>query len=154
MNPPIARPLRLVLLVPLAFVAACATTAPTRPLATLHGDPAHPAATAGWVRTELYFGVGPADDPASGIDAKRWRDFLDREVSTRFADGLSVYDIYGQWRDKGAAAPERLRSKVILLLYPDTPQHRADVEAIRAAWKTATGDQSVLRVTQPAEVSF
>ncbi|MFC4819850.1 DUF3574 domain-containing protein [Dokdonella ginsengisoli] len=145
---------RLILLVPFAFLAACAATAPTKTAATLHGDPAHPATTAGWVRTELYFGTGPADDAASGVDETRWREFLDREVSTRFPDGLSVYDIYGQWRDKGAAKPERLRSKVILLLYPDTPEHRADVEAIRAAWKRVTGDQSVLRVTQPADVSF
>lgn len=144
---------RLLLLVPLAFLAACAAPAP-KSAATLHGDPAHPAATAGWVRTELYFGTGPADDAAAGVDEAHWREFLDREVSARFPDGLSVYDIYGQWRDKGATKPERLRSKVVLLLYPDTPQHRADVEAIRAAWKRATGDQSVLRVTQPADVSF
>lgn len=142
-----------VLFASLVFVAACATTAPKSD-AVLRGDPAHPAATAGWVRTELYFGVGPADDPNSGVSDARWREFLDREVSTRFPDGLSVHDIYGQWRDKGAAKPERLRSKVILLLYPDTPQHRADVEAIRAAWKHASGDDSVLRVTQPADVSF
>lgn len=136
------------------LLCGCAATSAPRTGATLSGDAAHPAATAGWVRTELYFGTGPADDPASGVNEAQWRDFLDREVSTRFPDGLSVYDIYGQWRGKGQAAPERLRSKVILLLYPDTPAHRADVEAIRAAWKKATGDQSVLRVTQPADVSF
>ncbi|MDF3983665.1 DUF3574 domain-containing protein [Luteibacter sp. PPL201] len=43
---------------------------------------------------------------------------------------------------------------LLLLLYPDTPENRASVEAIRAAWKARTGDQSVLRVTQPADVSF
>lgn len=141
-----------ILLVPLVVVAACATT--TRHSASPSDDPAHPVATTGWVRTELYFGVGAADDPAAGVGESQWREFLDREVSTRFPDGLSVYDIYGQWRDQGAVKPERLRSKVILLLYPDTPRHRADIEAIRAAWKRATGDASVLRVTQPADVGF
>lgn len=139
----------------LFLLSGCAATAPaSRTEATLSGDAAHPATTAGWVRTELYFGTGLADDATSGVSEAKWRDFLDREVSTRFPDGLSVYDIYGQWRGKGQAAPERLRSKVILLLYPDTPAHHADVEAIRTAWKKATGDQSVLRVTQPADVSF
>lgn len=137
----------------LLLVVACAAPAPKSGAAS-RGDPAHPAATSGWVRTELYFGTGPAGDATAGVDEKRWREFLDREVSTRFPDGLSVYDLYGQWRDKGESEPERLRSKAIVLLYPDTPRHRADVEAIRAAWKRATGDQSVLRVTQPADVSF
>jgi hypothetical protein len=41
-----------------------------------------------------------------------------------------------------------------MLLYPDTPEHRADIDAIRAAWKQQTGHQSVLRVTQAADVSF
>ncbi|MBO9662114.1 DUF3574 domain-containing protein [Dokdonella sp.] len=137
----------------LLCLTACTATAP-RSASTLHGDPAHPEATTNWVRTELYFGLGPADAANAGAGESRWREFLDHEVSTRFPDGLSVYDVYGQWRDRGAAEPERLRSKVLLLLYPDTPQHRADVEAIRAAWKRASGDASVLRVTQPADVSF
>ena len=41
-----------------------------------------------------------------------------------------------------------------MILHADTAQHRADIEAIRAAWKKQAGDMSVLRVTQPADVSF
>ncbi len=107
-----------------------------------------------WVRTELYFGIGAVDDVNAATNKKRWREFLDREVTPRFPDGLSVYDIYGQWRTQGHADIERLHSKELMLLYADTSQHRADIEAIRAAWKKQTGDQSVLRVTQPADVSF
>ena len=137
------------------LLAGCATTSvPKNVSPTLAGDPAHPAAAVGWVRTELYFGLGKADDPASGMSEADWRAFLDREVTSRFPDGLSVYDIYGQWRSKGKPKPERQHSKVVMLLYQDTPGHRADIDAIRAAWKHSTGDQSVLRVTQPAEVSF
>ena len=138
-------------------LTACASTAPrstATSAATFSGDPAHPVATAGWVRTELYFGTGPADDASAGINEAQWREFLDTEVSTRFPDGLSVSDIYGQWRDKGAVKPERLRSKVLILLYPDKPEQRAAIDAIRAAWKKRSGDDSVLRVTQPADVSF
>jgi hypothetical protein len=127
--------------------------APATASATLAGDAAHPGATTGWVRTELYFGLG-LEGTATGVDEAGWRAFLDKEVTPRFPDGLSVVDVYGQWQGKGQPRPERLRSKMILLAYPDTPAHRADVEAIRAAWKAKTGDQSVLRITQPAEVSF
>lgn len=122
--------------------------------AALAGDAAHPPEAIGWVRTELYFGTGLADDPRSGISEAEWRSFMDSEVTVRFPDGLSVFDIYGQWRGKGEAVPARLRSKVIVLLYPDTSAHQADIEAIRSAWKRTTGDQSVLRVTQSADVSF
>jgi hypothetical protein len=65
-----------------------------------------------------------------------------------------VLDVYGQWRGKGQSKPERERSKLLIIDYPDTAENRAKVEAIRAAWKKMTGDESVLQVTSPAEVSF
>jgi hypothetical protein len=121
---------------------------------TLRGDAAHPGETQGWVRTELYFGLGLADEPDKGIGEAEWRDFLDREVTPRFPAGLSVEDVYGQWLNKNTEKPERLRSKVLIILYAGTDENRAKIDAIRAAWKQKTGDQSVLRVTQPADVSF
>lgn len=143
-----------------ALLSACAATGPQSHSAasTLVGDAAHPDATKNWVRTELYFGVGVISEQGGETDLaaneKRWRDFLDREVTPRFPDGLSVYDVYGQWRTQGQNKIERLHSKVIMLLHADAPKQRADLEAIRAAWKKETGDLSVLRVTQPADVSF
>jgi len=136
-----------------ALLAGCASQ-PGVAGAVLHGDTAHPAQAQGWVDTRLYFGLGLADQPQQGVSEQAWREFLDREVSTRFPDGLSVVDVYGQWQGKQQASPERLRSKMLVIDYPDTPANRARVEAIRAAWKQRTGDQSVLRVTQPADVSF
>ena len=130
-------------------VAAVAAAAPT-----LAGDSAHPGRTSGWVDTRLYFGLGPADHPDEGISEAKWRAFLDREVTPRFPAGLSVIDVYGQWQGKSEHAPERLRSKVLIVDYPDTVVNRAKIEAIRAAWKRMTGDQSVMRVTVPADVSF
>jgi hypothetical protein len=121
--------------------------------ATLSGDAAHPGSAQGWVRTELYFGLGPAGGQ-DGVDEAAWRAFLDKEVTPRFPDGLTVVDAYGQWQGVSQPHPERLRSKIVILLYADAPAQRAAVDAIRAAWKAKTGDQSVLRVTQLADVSF
>ena len=130
---------------------------------TLEGDAAHPAHAQGWVDTRLYFGLGRfepgADQAGAGHSEARvseagWLDFLDKEVTPRFPDGLSVIDVYGQWQGKKMTAPARLRSKMLVIDYPDTAENRAKVEAIRTAWKKRTGDQSVLRVTQPAQVSF
>lgn len=127
-----------------------ATTGATRPP---HDSPRATPASA-WLRTELYFGTGPADAPQQGVSEAQWRGFLDREVTPRFRGGFSVLDLYGQWQGPTQKVPERLRSKLIVLLHQDSPQTREDIEAIRAAWQRQTGDESVLRVTQPAEVAF
>ena len=141
-----------------ALLSGCAhspvASAPATAPATLTGDPAHPGQTQGWVDTKLYFGLGLADHPDNGVSEAQWRDFLDKEVSSRFPAGLSVVDVYGQWQGKNQTTPERLRSKMLIIDYPDTADNRARIEAIRAAWKQRTGDQSVMRVTEPADVSF
>jgi Protein of unknown function (DUF3574) len=151
--------LRTFLLTAVFSFAAWGCAHRTGPLApavapTLAGDPAHPAQASGWVDTKLYFGLGPADHPEQGVSETQWRDFLDREVTPRFPSGLSVADVYGQWQGTKDPAPMRLRSKVLIVDYPDTPENRDQVEAIRAAWKRQTGQLSVMRVTQAADVSF
>lgn len=148
----------------LATLGACATGAPATSVpaavsATLQGDAARPALAQGWVRSELYFGVGeesgPTDRPqAEHISEAQWRAFLDKEVTPRFPDGLTVFDAYGQWLFRGAREPNRLGTKVLVILHEDTPQRTADIVAIRLAWKQATKHQSVLWSKQPAEVSF
>jgi hypothetical protein len=142
----------------LIALAGCAprtvALAPEAAAPTLAGDETHPGQAQGWVRTELYFGLGAADHPEKGVTEAEWRDFLDHEVTTRFPAGLSVADVYGQWLGKGRTEPSRLRSKVLIILYPGNSENKERIEAIRAAWKQRTGQQSVLRVTQPADVSF
>jgi hypothetical protein len=138
-------------------LSGCAHSGPPGPgstAPTLQGDAAHPDKTQGWVGTRLYFGLGPADHPEQGISETKWREFLDREVSPRFPDGLTVLDVYGQWLGKGQTILERLHTKMLVIYYPDVPENRTNIEAIRAAWKKMTGHQSVLRVTEPADVSF
>jgi hypothetical protein len=138
----------------LSPVAPRATAdAPAPATATLQGDAARPEA-AHWIRNELYFGVGTFDAPDDGMIEIRWRAFLDREVTPRFPDGLTVLDAYGQWRDHPKDAPSRLRSKVLVILCEDTPANRASIDAIRAAYKAATHDKSVLLATERVDVSF
>jgi hypothetical protein len=148
----------LALLAICLLMAACAhpasAPAPAATAPTLEGDAAHPAHAQGWVDTKLYFGLGPADDPVKGVSEAAWRAFLDKEVTPRFPDGLSVLDVYGQWQSKTETAPERIRTKLLVIDYPDTAENRAKIEAIRVAWKRLTGDESVMRVTEPADVSF
>jgi hypothetical protein len=152
-------PQRLLLAALFLSVAGCASPPPASvhthdpASSTLQGDAARPA-QAQWLRTELYFSVGSIDGKEGLVSPARWREFLDREVTPRFPDGFSVLDAYGQWRDKGAKEPERLSTKVIVILHENSVQRSRDIEAIRLAYKRITGDLSVLRLSQPAEVSF
>jgi hypothetical protein len=41
-----------------------------------------------------------------------------------------------------------------VILHENDAKHDKDIEAIHLAWKHITGDLSVLRLSQPAEVSF
>jgi len=125
--------------------------------ASLHGDAARPAEVGGWVRSELYFGVGEEANETAGqpvLGEAEWRAFLDAEVTPRFPDGLSVFDAYGQWLFRGNSEPNRLASKVLVILHENTAQRRNDIEAIRLAWKQASGHQSVLWSFSPVDVSF
>jgi len=151
---------RTALLVPLLALALAGCARKPQPVGpaaaapTLQGDAAHPGATKGWVETSLYFGLGPADHPEQGVSEADWRSFLDKEVTPRFPDGLSVVDVYGQWQGKNETAPERLRTKMLIIDYPATAENGTKIDAIRSVWKQKTGDQSVMRVTEPAVVSF
>ncbi|HVK51008.1 MAG TPA: DUF3574 domain-containing protein [Pseudoxanthomonas sp.] len=152
---------RSLVLAPLLLALAACASSPTPIVrrggeitATMQGDTARPAQAQGWVRSELYFGVGTEGDTASSISEAQWRAFLDKEVTPRFPDGLTVFNAYGQWLFRGKDGPERLNSKVLVILHEDTPQRTADIEAIRLAWKQATKHQSVLWSKQAAEVSF
>lgn len=109
-----------------------------------------------WVRTELYFSIGDWTETALSTEAElKWAKFLDAEVTPRFPDGLSVIDVYGQWRSaKSGGALQRERSRLLVVVHADTEEASAKIEAIRAAWKQQAGEESVLRVSQPAKVSF
>ncbi|HEX4549825.1 DUF3574 domain-containing protein [Pseudomonas sp.] len=150
---------RLLLAALFVAVAGCASPPPAAvhthdaASSTLQGDATRPA-QAQWIRTELYFSVGTVDGKEGAVSPARWREFLDKEVTSRFSDGFTVLDAYGQWRDHGAKEPERLSTKVIVILHENSPKNAANIEAIRLAYKRITGDLSVLRLSQPADVSF
>jgi hypothetical protein len=150
---------RLLLAALFVAVAGCAGPPPAAvhthdpASSTLQGDATRPA-QAQWIRTELYFSVGTVDGKEGAVSPARWREFLDKEVTSRFPDGFTVLDAYGQWRDHGAKEPERLSTKVIVILHENSPKNAANIEAIRLAYKRITGDLSVLRLSQPADVSF
>lgn len=95
---------------------------------------------------ELLLGRG------KGSDA-RWTQFLAREVTPRFPDGLTVYDTTGQWRDPATKAITRERSRALRIIVP-ADAGRDKIDAVAQAYKKQFAQKSVGIVTRPACVSF
>ena len=105
-----------------------------------------------WVRTELFYGAGRL--PHDGKIDTRWENYIDNIVTPRFPEGLTLIEGTGQWRVKPNQQPRRNRTRILILIHEDTPEKSRLVDEIRVLWKEISGQQSVLRVSQPAEVSF
>jgi hypothetical protein len=109
-----------------------------------------PASATAMTRLELLFGRGKPD--GSSVTDAEWKAFLDAEVTPLFPDGLTVLEGYGQWRDGDAIKSEK--SIMLVIWNPLGFGAEAKIEAIRAAYKTAFRQQSVMRVDGANCVSF
>jgi uncharacterized protein DUF3574 len=93
------------------------------------------------VRTELYFGWVPSVE---------WKEFLAKEVTPLFPDGLTWFDVAGQWKAP-AGEIEKGHSRLLIILYPDTQQNDRAIEMIRQRFKVRFHQQAVLRVSVKVE---
>jgi hypothetical protein len=137
------RHVRLVALIAVA-TALCASAAAAAPASCPEGLKA--ANTA-----QLFFGRSVAF--TGQVSDADWRAFLDAEVSPRFPDGLSVSDVYGQWKSP-AGDFVREDTKAIFIVLAGRPDERQRLDLIRDAYKRRFHQESVLLVEQKACVAF
>jgi Protein of unknown function (DUF3574) len=98
------------------------------------------------VAIDLYFG---RDKPSGGeVTDAEWGAFVTEVVTSRFPDGLSVFDSSGQYREPTGRIV-RERSKRLVVIVFDAPAHKAKVIEIVEAYKQRFGQYSVFRVEQP-----
>lgn len=106
-------------------------------------------------RTELYFGTGKPD--GSEVTGAEWSKFLAGEVTPRFPKGFTVLDGFGQFQGENGAIV-REKSFCLILLYEKKDRRASGdkIEQIRAAYKKAFQQESVLRLDfrQTVNVSF
>jgi hypothetical protein len=100
---------------------------------------------------ELFFGRNIGQ--TVGVDDQAWQAFLDREVTPRFPDGLSVYDVYGQYRGQGGAFI-REPTKALLVVMSDAPHDRVMLHEIRDAYRDQFRQESVMLIERGACISF
>jgi len=92
------------------------------------------------IRTTLYFGLSR---PKGSVSELEWQIFLRDEVTTRFPDGLTVWQAEGQWQTP-VGSIDREQSKVLLLVHADSAAARASVQAVIQSYRKAFDQQSVL----------
>lgn len=102
-------------------------------------------------QTTLYFGLSRHN--AAPVSKAQWQSFVDKEVTPRFKDGLSVFDAKGQWlRTEGVVIKEN--SKALMLIHGTDPQEQKKITEIRDIYKQRFKQDSVMQVDNPACVDF
>jgi Protein of unknown function (DUF3574) len=101
---------------------------------------------------ELLF--GRKIDDRLAVSETQWARFVDREISPRFPDGLTVLDAQGQWRDTARNTIVHEPSKVVEIVLPGKPDDVDALNRIAAAYKSRFRQQSVGIVVRGACVSF
>lgn len=92
------------------------------------------------LRTTLYFG---GSRPRGSVSELEWQLFLRDEVTPRFPNGMTVWDAEGQWRGPAGEIGHE-RTKVLLLVHPDTDAARQAIRAVIDRYRKAFEQQSVL----------
>jgi len=120
--------------------------------------PARPAASAcrGALRpglvAELIFGRNIGDAP--GVDDAAWESFVDREMTPRFPDGLTITDAIGQWREPNGGAVKREAAKHVEIVLPGHAGDEKRLAALAEAYKRQFHQRGVVVIIRPACVSF
>ncbi|MBW4622283.1 MAG: DUF3574 domain-containing protein [Cyanosarcina radialis HA8281-LM2] len=104
-------------------------------------------------RTELFF--GSLKPNGSQVSEAEFQAFLNREITPRFPDGLTLLTGLGQFKNSQGFII-RERSRQLILLYPidRARDSNGKIEQIRKAYNSAFQQESVLRTDEISCVSF
>ena len=93
------------------------------------------------LQADLFFGRDIA--ARSRVSRAQWSDFLGREVTRRFPNGLTVFAAFGEWRDTGSRRITREPSFVVRVIAAETPETMEGLTQIRSAYMQRFHQQSV-----------
>jgi hypothetical protein len=104
-----------------------------------------------FIETELYFGLSQVDGTI--ISDREWQDFVDRYITPRFREGLTIIDAAGQWQGQtGQTIHEP--SKIVIIYHHRSYEAERAIESVRADYKALFHQESVMRVSEATEVWF
>ena len=112
--------------------------------ATLRGDPG--------ITARLYF--GRTTKSGGTVDNAAWQKFLAENVTPRFPSGFSVFDGYGQWRQRGTGRIIQEKSTVIEIATGRDADAIWKFEEIRAEYRGKFNQESAGLVISDSCMSF
>jgi len=89
-----------------------------------------------------------------GVSDAQWARFVDREITSRFPDGLTVFDTRGQWRDAKRDRIVREPGKLVQIVLPGKAEDAERLNDVIEAYKGRFRQQSVGLIVRTACVSF
>lgn len=101
---------------------------------------------------KMYFGQNMPGGRT--VQSRAWTHFLSAAVTSRFPDGFTVYDAYGQWMDPKMSKPGQERSKVVEIAAPDSLAARTAITDIARSYRESFHQQSVGIVTSTSCATF
>jgi hypothetical protein len=90
---------------------------------------------------QLLFGRAIAT--GGGVSDAAWRDFLAREVTPRFPDGLTVLDGYGQWRGPASKEISHEAATVVEIVGSGDQSMLRHLNEVRSAYEAEFQQESV-----------
>jgi hypothetical protein len=99
----------------------------------------------------LYFGLGLPN--GQNLSEEQWQNFLDREITPRFPDGLTVVDAYGQYLNRNGKLSQE-KTKWVILIYKPRRDREQALQVLIDHYKQQFHQESVLRVTSTVQARF
>lgn len=91
-------------------------------------------------RTTMYFGLSK---PSGKVSEREWQAFLNDQVTTRFPQGLTVWEADGQWRQSDGTI-SREHAKVLLLIHDGKATSLNALAEIVSGYRNTFEQESVL----------
>ncbi|WP_277874243.1 MULTISPECIES: DUF3574 domain-containing protein [Cyanophyceae] len=99
------------------------------------------------IQEDLYFGRNIAG--GGEVSEAEFQAFIDAQITSRFPNGLTVYDADGQFLDSTGNLVQE-PSQVVTLIFEDTVENEQSIDEIIAAYKQQFQQESVLEVVNEA----
>lgn len=112
-------------------------------------SPARPGEQPG-IADSLYFGTVR---PEGVVSEEDWQEFVVKEITPRFPQGLTSWQASGQWLSS-TGVPQREQSFVLHIVHPDTPKDERAIQEIITTYRKAFQQESVLRVRSKVWITF
>lgn len=107
-----------------------------------------PSPSCCFYKTELYFGLTSG---GREISESQWSSFLNKYITPKFPDGLTVINSYGQWYSTKEQRIIKEKSKVVTLLHKEGPEFENALQYIIDHYRKQFHQESVLRADSKME---